>query len=190
MKKLLNKPWFVAVLVVSAVVLCTWSIRDQMGMGGPSTRGPDPVAQPVSTAEEESTEALAAPEGEAGPVSIATTLDAMVFPDKIQDPFQPRQATLVAGEPEPDAPVSLPDEHESIQLTAVWAQGAMRLALVNDRIVQAGDAIGRLKIADVSVDGIWVTHWKGRDYVPFGGDFTLVTPAGGVAAKAVAIHEN
>lgn len=195
MKKLLNKPWFVAVLAVGAVIFCTWSIRDQMGAGRPKGRRPAPPPVAAASAGNETLAnegevEVASPDGAAIP--IAETLEAMVYPENIPDPFLPRETTIVAGEPESGGEVveKRPDQLETIALTAVWSQGAAQLALVNDRIMQRGELIGRMTIDEVSVDGIWVTHWKGRDYVPFGGSFTLATPATGATSPSLAQHEN
>ena len=57
-------------------------------------------------------------------------------------------------------------------------------AVINDTIVRPGDAIGRLKIESATTDGVWLVHWKGRDHLELGRDFTLHTPAASPAALA------
>jgi hypothetical protein len=196
MRKLLRKPWFVTVLSISAVVLCTWSLQDQLGG---SSRAPRRAVTDVPAADP-ATLADRAPEDDAGETdpgsvpaatTVTQTLSAIVYPEKIPDPFSRRDAQVVAapeGTDEEAAP--LPDIEETVRLTAVWTQGAARLAVINNRILQVGDVIGRLKVDEVNVDGVWMTHWKGRDFVPFGGAFTLVTPATRVASSTLAQHEH
>jgi hypothetical protein len=190
MRKLLNKPWFVAVLAVGAVVLCIWSLRDQLG--GTRRRAPRPadvtVPRPAIAATEEAEGTSAADDAVRPPIDAV--LEAIVYPEKIPDPFARGETTIVAGQEEPESGPPPPDERETVRLSGVWTQGAARLAVLNNRIVQSGDRIGRLTVDEIQVDGIWVSHWRGRDYVPFGDEFTLVTPGSATASPIVARHEN
>jgi hypothetical protein len=79
-----------------------------------------------------------------------------------------------APAPEKAASADLVD---SIHVSAVWIQKESNLALINGRIVAAGEEFGRLKFESASSDGVWFTHWKGRNFVAVGSDFSLSTPA-------------
>jgi len=187
-RKLLNKPWFVALLAIGAIVFVTMSVLDQGNSRRPRARRAPP---PPAAAVEPAAAAIDPDTGEAvvggtTTVSVPETLAALVFPASIPDPFAHRETTVVAGEPEPAAGPVAPDQVDAITLTAVWRQGQVALALVNDRILRAGDTIGRLTIDEVAIEGIWVSHWKGRDFVAFGAAFRLLTPP----AQSFALHEN
>ncbi len=195
MRKLLNKPWFVVVLALSAVVLCTWSIRDQVRGGRPrahrSSVEVTPDAAPAGLADETSDAPTASdPAADTPPLPIPQVLNTIVYPKDIPDPFARRATTVVAGEPDSEAESAVPDEKETVELSAVWSQGSVQLAVVNNRILQAGETIGRMTIDQIGLDGIWVTHWKGRNFVPFAGTFTLTTPGGGAPGPSLALHEN
>jgi hypothetical protein len=189
MRKLLSKPWFVAVLAIGAIVLCTLSLREPSRPNRAKTRRPVVVAPAATMHADAAVERDASPRADGSLQSIKAVLAALVLPANIPDPFERRGAVVVTTEPKAAPAAILPDERESIQLTAVWQQGGVRLALVNNRIVHEGDQLGRLTIDTIGVDGIWITHWKGRDFVAFGNAFTLLTPAGGAPAPAVALHE-
>jgi hypothetical protein len=191
MRKLLKQPWFAAVLAISAVVFCALSLREPSRPTRSRIQRPVAVAAPeAAVADDAGSDGAVAPGPEGTSRSIAAILAALEFPATIRDPFAPRGATLVSGEPEGTPLPTLPDEAESVHLTAVWQQGLTRLALLNNRIVRVGDQLGRVMIDEITIDGVWVTHWKGRDFVAFGGAFTLLTPAGGAPASALALHEN
>lgn len=190
MRKLLNRPWFVAVLVLSALVLCTWSVRDARRTGVPRRIAANTVSgEDAATTDEPVDSGML--DAITSSNSIAAVLAVLRFPAVIPDPFARGRATLVAGNPAvPETAPAVPDETETITLTAVWQQGPVRLALVNNRIVQAGDRLGRLTIEEVGIDGILVLHGEGRDFVPFGGTLTLIVPADDQPEGAtLAIHD-
>lgn len=174
MKKLLNKPWFAGLL---ALVACGFVIQALL----PERRA---AANPV-------TEVTAAPEPEMpgdpdearAPISIASALSALAASPATRDPFAPRikhqAAKITADKPEPDI-------IEIVRLSALWSQGSETLLLLNGRIVQVGAEIGRLKVESATQDGIWLSHWKGRDFLALGAEFALITPATGPAPTALA----
>lgn len=168
MKKLLNKPWFVALLALSAAAFVGNAIWE--GMRGNSPAGVGAVADAALPAEGETS-------GET-PVALPTTdaLKALVIPKAVaRDPFALRERAEAAGVA--DATVLAPDSVETVHLSALWTQRGETFTLINDRICQAGDVIGRLKIESATQEGVWLTHWKGRDFIALGRDFTLRTPA-------------
>ena len=159
MKKLLNKPWFVATLALIALSLVGRSVLPRLQLTASSAPAP-------SSAENEP---AAAPDA---PPSIEAALQSLAVPAALRDPFAPR-ARPQAASAEPVAP----DSVDTVLLSALWTQDGETLALINGRILQPGDEIGRLKIESASQEGVWVAHWKGRDFISLGGTFTLNTPA-------------
>lgn len=95
------------------------------------------------------------------------------LPAPMRDPF----AIRIKEDPAIEK-VPAPDAVDSVHLSAVWTQDGKTLVVINDRICQNGDEIGRIKIDAVTHDGVWLSHWKGRDFVRVGGNFTLNTPVG------------
>lgn len=178
MRKFLNKPWFVAVLVLGAAVLVGQSFLER----GQNRFAAAPSAEAETIAAEEHADEPA----ETVRLPVREALAALIIPANLPDPFARRRAA--ASDAEPEQPVD-PDIVDTVRLSATWRQGEVALALLNDRICRAGDVIGRVKIESVSIDGVWLRHWKGRDFVAVGRDFTLVTPARQAAAATFALHE-
>jgi hypothetical protein len=163
MRKLLNKPWIAAILAVAAiacVAMAVFSNGQKFGLPGPAS--PDASAS-------------ASEDGTAADPSHTTAwgvVNKISIPSSDRDPFaiKVKATEIVEKAPEPDLV-------DSIHLSAIWTQEGRTLVLINDRICQDGDEIGRLKIASATPDGVWLTHWKGRDFISIGGNFTLNTPA-------------
>ena len=185
MRKLLNKPWFVAVLAVAALAMVAWSVFDQSGPAYARTSqagDADDWATPVD-------DNFDFAEGLDSEGSINDALNSLVIQEVARDPFLPlreggKQSPVIGETPR------APDEYDSIRLTAIWEQGTILLLMINNRIHQVGDTIGRLRIDSATTDGVWITHWKGRDFLPFGGAFTLVTPAAPTANSTTASDES
>lgn len=110
----------------------------------------------------------------------------MVFPERLPDPFAPRRQRRTE---EPTATEAAPSETETVHLSAVWEQDGTTFVVLNGRICRPGDVIGRVTIESADRDGVWLTHWKGRDYLHLGQDFTLVTPAAPAATQNPSSHE-
>jgi hypothetical protein len=97
----------------------------------------------------------------------------LVAPKTSRDPFAARVVQTAAAV----ETVELPDQIDTAHLSAVWSQNGATLLLVNERMSKVGDVIGRLTIESASQNGIWLTHWKGRDFLTVGKTFILKTPA-------------
>lgn len=169
MRKLLNKPWFVTVTAAVALLLLGNSLRSGLTAQGynlPTMASLTAAMVNADTDEVDTSET---------PVALTpqAVLQAIPFSTKVRDPFTPRER----HEAEPDK-VLEPDEIDRVHLSAIWTQDNTTLVLINERICQTGDEIGRIKIAAAAQDGVWVTHWKGRDFINLGQDFVLNTPAG------------
>lgn len=170
MKKLLNKPWFVAVLALAALAFVGNAVFQ--GTRKPAYGSGAPVSAEAAAA----AEGEAATEGETARLPVRDALKALVIPKTaLRDPFAPRarEETVTASAEKPAAP----DLVDTVHLSALWTQSGATYTLINDRICHAGDKIGRMKIESATQEGVWVSHWKGRDFISLGSDFTLKTPA-------------
>jgi hypothetical protein len=167
MRKLLNKPWFVAVVALAAILLVTHLVFSNG----------ENVAGSGSDAAAAATDSTAAAE-ETAHVSTVAILKSLPIPSLLRDPFAVRVKTELA-EKQPE-----PDSVDTVHLSAIWTQNGQTLVVINDHIFQGGDEIGRLKIESASADGVWLKHWKGRDFLSIGGSFTLNTPAGKISGAA------
>jgi hypothetical protein len=170
-RKLLNKPWFVATLAAAALLLAARSLLFQHAPEAGADGGVAPTD--VAAAAPDSAAPIAAAAQPAPSIEVA--LNALAISRAPRDPFAvPAGPAIVAGIP-------VADFIDRAHLSAVWTQNGATLVLINDVIHQAGDVIGRLTIESATQEGVWITHWKGRDFLPLGGTFTLNTPAGRAA---------
>lgn len=159
MKKLLHKPWFVAALALIALLLVGHSVLPWL-----KTAEPPPPAEASADAEAVAAQKVSP--------SIDMALQAVPVPATLRDPFAERvHPKIVSAEP------AEPDSVDTLVLSALWTQNGETWVLINGRILQPGDYIGRLKIESASQEGVWVAHWKGRNFISLGGTFTLTTPA-------------
>jgi hypothetical protein len=160
MRKLLNKPWFAAVLAVAAIV----AVATAFFPGG----GKFKIAGLGSSADVADTGVAA--DGEHA--SVWALVQKIQVPANLRDPFaiKAKPVEMVEQAPEPDVV-------DTVHLSALWMQDGRTLALINDHIYEDGDKIGHLKMESATQDGVWLSHWKGRDFIKLGEDFTLNTPA-------------
>jgi len=165
MRKWLNNPWFVTAMSVLAIGLAWSSLR-------PTNSGRRPAAvsyaDPVATAEEQPQ-----PDGATANVSPDEALKQLVAPKTSRDPFAARTVQTAAVV----ETIEQPDSVDTAHLSAVWNQSGSTLLLVNDRMSKVGDTFGRLTIESATQNGIWLSHWKGRDFLAVGKNFVLRTPA-------------
>lgn len=176
MRKLLNKPWVVALLALAAVALVAQSLVDR------PQRPRRVVAEVVDETVEDPSASPSAPAG-----SLVEALASLSLPDQLPDPFAPRH--LRTAEVVAEVRDTGPDVTETVRLTAIWEQDGATFILLNGRICRTGDSVGRITVASIGRDGVWLTHWKGRDFVRLGQDFTLITPAAAAAKPKTATHE-
>ncbi|MFT3867366.1 MAG: hypothetical protein QM715_02600 [Nibricoccus sp.] len=114
------------------------------------------------------------PGGAAISTTPAEALKQLIISKTPRDPFASREAQATASA-EPAEQV--PDLLDTLRLTGVLTQNGVTFLLINDRVAQVGETIGRLKIESANQDGVWLTHWKGRDFLEVGKSFVLKTPA-------------
>lgn len=178
MRKLLNKPWFVALLGVIALGAVWHTLA-------PFFSHPRPIAEPLATAttpvpEEE---AVAAAPAEETKVPAVAELLRQVPPGKVaRDPFAPTATTNSTQNTSLATPAE-PDVVETVHLSALWNQQGVALAVLNDEVRRAGDTIGRVKIDSIGPRGVWLSHPKGQSFLEVGKNFVLRTP-GRLAAKS------
>ncbi len=174
MKKLLNNPWFVGVLALVAVAFVAHSLI-------PADGGSDAAVVEEAFSDDSSSadSALA----NRGAVDVREALKELSA-GAVRDPFSARAKTAPTTLAQADK-APLPDLVETIRLTALWTQNGETHALINDRICRVGDTLGRLTLEKATHDGVWVTHWKGRDFLSIGASFTLTTPALKAAALSL-----
>lgn len=176
MKRLLNNPWFVGVLALVAVAFVAHSLI-------PADDGSGSAVVVEESGADDSSPGDSAVPG-TGTVNVREALEELSGGAPTRDPFSPRakavSATVAQAEKAPP-----PDLVETIRLTALWTQNGETFALINDRICRTGDKLGRLTLETATHDGVWVTHWKGRDFLAIGASFTLTTPALKAAALSL-----
>lgn len=172
MRKLLKKPWFVALLAIAAVIFVVSSL--------PSHRTLAPA--PTVVADEPQSDAIPTEAEQTGasrrPLSIRNALKELSAASVLRDPFAYRTTTAATSTEKPVEP----DLTDYVVVSAVWIQGGTAYVLINNHVYRVGDHVGRITLESANRDGVWVRHWKGRDFVAVGGDFTLTTPARQAAA--------
>lgn len=164
MRKLLNNPWFVAVAALVAIVMVGRSVL----FATPGSLSASAVVTETLVPDAEGQDEM-----HAISLSADEALKALAIPVGSRDPFAARPNAAAGLEA-----LAQPDVVDRVRLSAIWTQGSATLVLVNERICAAGDEIGRVKIESASQEGVWVTHWKGRDFLSLGTEFVLTTPAG------------
>jgi len=161
MRKLLNKPWFVALLAIAAIAAVWTSVA-------PATR-PARIAasaEPLATTEPAAEENTALPSHEA--MQPLPVTKASRDPFAVSQVAQPTQSVEVKPEE--------PDLVDTVRLSCLWTQNGATLMLINDRIHNTGDTIGHLTIESASPQGVWLAHTKGRAFLEIGKTFVLKTP--------------
>ncbi len=162
MRKLLNNPRFVIAMCILAGVLAWTSLKKE------------PL--PTGNGQVESSDAgfeQALPGGSAASLPPAEALRQLAAARTQRDPFASRAAAPATAV----ETVESPDQLDTARLAAVWTQNGRTLCIINDRIAEVGESFGRLTVESAGHDGVWLSHWKGRDFLAVGGSFTLRTPA-------------
>ena len=170
MRKLLNNPAFVAVLAVVALAFVGWSILAKSGPAG--SYAPEPtVADNVSPGEAETGVDTVG-------LSPAEALRALVIPTGMRDPFSlPAAKEDPATAPSDEAAASIV---ERVRLTAVWVQGAAVYLLLNGKVCEPGDRVGRFAVESAEIGGAWITFPGGRSFLSVGQDLAVKTSAQGL----------
>lgn len=164
MRKLLNSPWFVAVLALAALLFVGRAV-----FSTPSSPAP---GAPVM----ESTDETPSPAGEDGAegaprLSLAGALKTLVIPAAARDPFALPVRTD-AADPEPGSVVMV-EVVDRLRLSAIWVQGPAVFLLLNGRICQPGDTIDRFTVETAAIDGAWIGHLGGRSFLPVGQELAV-----------------
>jgi hypothetical protein len=175
MRKLLNKPWFVAALAVTAVGLCAYeSLGSPKAAKRPARIDPGVVSGGA---------ALPEPDATAPTASSLAAIEALEVASS-RDPFAPR--------PVPNAPAAAETATgslETLRLGAVWLQGGEALAAINSRIFRSGETIGAATVESVTREGAWLVLPSGRKFLPVGAELTHKVPARGQPPVLLATRE-
>ena len=132
------------------------------------------VQQPEATILPNEALAGSATISDLSPTAIASPeKDAATASGPLVDPFGPRARTT--SEPVAELP-AVPESVDTMRLSAIWTQRDQTYVLINGEIHQAGDEISRFRIESATQEGVWVAHWKGRDFLIVGSNLTLTTP--------------
>ncbi|MFT3828724.1 MAG: hypothetical protein QM691_03360 [Opitutaceae bacterium] len=168
MRKLLNQPWFAAVLALAAIALIGGKF---LGAGAPGRSGVATAAEP---------EFIPA-EAEGGSrLSMTAALKAVQVHGAVRDPF----ALPVAAEAEePAAGPTVPPPTERLHLSATWIQGATVLVLLNGQVCRPGETLGRFAVGEATHEGVWIVHAGERSFLPVGRD--LVVTISGTATAPI-----
>lgn len=175
MRKLLNNPWVVGALALAALAFVGMPLLPrQSAVVSPESTDSHALVVVDDAVSVDGSGEETLPAGSA-PTDIALALKELAIATPLRDPFAARTKALPALVFAEQAPVA--DSVDTLRLSAIWIQGATTFVLINGAIRQAGDVFSRFKIESATRDGVWVTHWKGRDFLSLGTDFTLITPA-------------
>ena len=173
MRKLLNNPWIVTALALAAVAFVGSSLW-------PSRPAAIRVTPERELAATESSAVETATTSEPVHTEAASAVKELPVASVLTDPFASHLKPM-ADRVEPEV---VPETVDTVRLSAIWTQQGQTYILLNGQIHQAGDEISRIKIESATQDGVWVAHWKGRDFLTLGSDFTLVTPGQKASAGA------
>lgn len=171
MRKLLNNPAFVAVLAVAAVALVGWSVLSRSG--SVATYTPDPVSTEEAPAVDGDTAAASAR------LSPAEALRALAIPTAVRDPFSlPAAKEDLEAAPADEAAAAT---IERVRLSAVWVQGDAVYLLLNGKVCEPGERVGRFAIESAEIGGAWISFPGGRSFLSVGRELAVTTSAQGVA---------
>ncbi|RME68800.1 MAG: hypothetical protein D6781_10050 [Verrucomicrobia bacterium] len=196
MRKLLNNPWIVAGLALTAILSILWSPDTATdSAAAPAYADTDPTALPDEFSSEFD-DNFDTPASALAQRSLAELVAAIKVSDTVFDPFAPRDGELPAAplpaESKADTTPEAPQRKAIV--SAVWIQGPVALAVVNDRICAPGADIGDLHIHAIDAEGVWVSHPGGRDFIPVGNTLSYRGdahgPSGVHAQTTLAHHES
>lgn len=166
MRKLLNSPWFVAVLALAAVVVVGYKLWFEAKPPAPLQAYEEP---PVESAPAES-------DGTPG-LSVAAALRALAIPATVRNPFAlPPKTEDTDGD---QSATNLVEIIDRVRLSAIWSQGSAVFLLLNDQICQPGDTIAHFTVESADVDGTWVRHTGVRSFLAVGRELVVKTTAPG-----------
>jgi hypothetical protein len=165
MRRFLNSPWMVTLLCAVATFFVAQSFFDWKG---PARHAPGPARTTVIDEPADEDEVLIKAAG-----SITEALAQLAIPVHTPDPFRSARGVSAVGVD----PTIAPEQVETLRLTAIWEQGPSLFLLVNNRVREVGERVGQIVLESATMDGVWLSHRQGRDFLPFGGVFSLVTPA-------------
>ncbi len=174
MKKLLNNPLVAAGLAILAIALVAHSF---LGGSGPSGYGPafDPFAAFNSGEDPLLAEGLAP----------AANFDSAAVRALAAKPPARNLFERLADKPPPSD--ALPEELASatIRVKGVWIQDNRRYVIIDDRMLQPGQSIERVRVERIEPQGVWIaTAREGSHFVQPGQSWTYQFPKPAAATHA------
>ena len=166
MKKLLNNPIFVGLLVALALGLTFWPQLTER-----FTTRPRPLV--VATDEQSVLDLDSDATTLSSPRRIRQVLSDYALPDMERELFIYREAKL-------DLPATAPEEARriatSVHLTAIWRQPGVNLAVLNGRITTVGDLLGEIEVVEINGDGVWLSLHDKRTFLTLGQQHAFELP--------------
>jgi hypothetical protein len=150
MRKLLNNPWFVGSLCLAAPLLAGRALLRPAAGIDPARAVPAAGDEPVRIT-------VGISPDEKGARAMDSAMQALPIPAVSRDPFAARSPGQTQAGPS-----------ETVHLSAVWTENGATTVLLNDRMLQAGDKIGRWRIESATAEGVWITRGRGRHFVALG----------------------
>lgn len=175
--KLLRNPLIVGALVLIALVVVVIQFKPrflssnapvQGNTGGAPTPVPAVVPQPNASAAQQK-----APPGSSIDVQTIEANSARWNNSLQRDPFLARSSFPQST----NAPA-----RDLLTLNAIWRQTSGDLAVINNRIVVAGDRVLMFSVSRIEADGVWVDGPNGPERIEFTGGL----PAKSAPAAATA----
>jgi len=164
-KKLLNNPIAVGILVLAALVAGFWP-QIESSFAAPRRR----PAPPVTAAEIVAAE-VATP-GDAASLSrqIRQIFDKNSFAPSGRNLFAYQDEKVIVA-----APVEKPAvvATQTVRLAAIWLQAGVSLAQLDHQIATTGDEIGFIRVAEISPDGVWLVQQGARVFLQLGEQHTF-----------------
>lgn len=156
MRKLLNNPIFVGVLVIVAIAGSIFSLKPEYG----KSSGPRSLE---ATEVEEEEEYDDFPSGD---TSDTSALDALARIASDRNAF-----SLFSSKEESAAKSEENVVEERISVIATWIQPDDRLAALDDLIVHEGQSIRKAILQKVESAGVWLKHEEQVKFIPVGESF-------------------
>jgi hypothetical protein len=166
MKKLLNNPIFVGLLVALALGITFWPQLTER-----FTSRPRPQA--INTDEQSTLELESDATTLSSPRRIRQVLSDYALPEMVRELF-------IYRETKPDLPVAAPEEAPrqvtSVHLTAIWRQPGVNLAVLNGRITTVGELLGEIEVVEINGEGVWLRLHDERTFLTLGQQHAFEIP--------------
>lgn len=151
-RKALKNRYIVALLAVAAIFAVGMQLRQLLPVKSNRLSKPPPAEAAVPQKQ--------APAGSGEPAISISENDWDL--ELKRNPFQPAKALLPAS-----GQIVAEEEQQSLELQAIWIQGASRWAVLNQRVVGEGEALLEWKVREIKPDRVVVEGARGEKSVLF-----------------------